>query len=153
MEAGRYIVEKSDLMGDLENSKLEVVQFMVEQQIEQGNAPDVRVFWFDKRASFSNKGFDWSKVQGLSVKEVANIVLDNDLIILNHYNSLKKEDVDTIKHDFELHQKITIAALQGLLSNNSADQSNDQYVVQRSVMIADMMCEYYEANKNSFLKP
>lgn len=55
-----YIVEKSDLIGEIANFPIEVVQKMIEEQVEQGNAPDVQVFLNDKVAGVEDGGFYWA---------------------------------------------------------------------------------------------
>ena len=54
-----FKVEKSDLVGDIENFPIEVVQKMVEEQVKQGNEPDVEVFQRCAIAGADLGGFDW----------------------------------------------------------------------------------------------
>lgn len=55
----KYVVEKSDLVGEIKNFELELVQEMVDEQIRQGNNADVTVFQKRKYASKDEFGFDW----------------------------------------------------------------------------------------------
>jgi hypothetical protein len=54
-----FNVEKSDLVGDIENFPIEVVEKMVEEQVKQGNKPDVEVFQRCAIAGAELGGFDW----------------------------------------------------------------------------------------------
>lgn len=56
-----FKVEKSDLVGDIENFPIEVVEQMVEEQVKQGNKPDVEVFQRCAIAGADLGGFDWFK--------------------------------------------------------------------------------------------
>lgn len=58
-----FNVEKSDLVGDIENFPIEVVEKMVEEQVKQGNKPDVEVFQRCAIAGAELGGFDWIKTK------------------------------------------------------------------------------------------
>lgn len=58
----KKLVTKKDLKGDLSGFPLEVVQWMCDQQVEQGNEFDVEVFQKDCKTSSIYGGFTWSKV-------------------------------------------------------------------------------------------
>lgn len=51
-----YIPKKS-----IKNFPIEVVNYMIEQQVRQGNKADVTVFERDYRADRKNGGFDWMR--------------------------------------------------------------------------------------------
>ena len=53
-------VEQSDLIGEIENFPIEVVQRMVDEQVRQGNEPDVTVFQNHADEYKCNGGFEWS---------------------------------------------------------------------------------------------
>lgn len=55
-----YKVKESDLIWDIEGFPIEVVQWMVEQQVKQGNKANVTVFQVRKDAGFHLGGFTWS---------------------------------------------------------------------------------------------
>jgi hypothetical protein len=55
-----FKVEQSDLVGDIEEYPIEVVEKMIEEQIKQGNCPNVAVFQNDVSACAGDGGFDWS---------------------------------------------------------------------------------------------
>ena len=54
-------VEQSDLIGKIENFPIEVVQRMVDEQVIQGNKPDVKVFQRRNLAPVSCGGFVWAR--------------------------------------------------------------------------------------------
>ena len=56
-----YKVEQSDLVGDIKGFPIEVVEKMVEEQVKQGNCPNVKVFQDDLGACAGDDGFTWSK--------------------------------------------------------------------------------------------
>ena len=58
-----YKVKQSDLIGEIKDFPIEVVQKMVEEQIAQGNAPDVTVFQNDSNAIVEYDGFSWEETE------------------------------------------------------------------------------------------
>lgn len=54
-----FKVEPSDLIGDIENFPIEVVEKMIEEQVKQGNQPNVAVFQNYGSADDEEGGFDW----------------------------------------------------------------------------------------------
>ena len=56
-----FKVEQSDLIGAIEGFPIEVVQKMVDEQVAQGNCPNVTVFQDDLSACAGDDGFTWSK--------------------------------------------------------------------------------------------
>lgn len=55
----RYVVEKSDLVGQIRSVTLEIVQEMVDEQIRQRNCADVTIFQEKRCANKNEFGFDW----------------------------------------------------------------------------------------------
>lgn len=55
-----FKVEQSDLVGDIKDFPIEVVEKMIEEQVKQGNQPNVEVFQHYIFAGDSDNGFDWS---------------------------------------------------------------------------------------------
>ena len=55
----KYKVSEKDLIGDIEYFPIEVVEKMIEEQVEQGNDPDVSVFQKDRYEIKENGGFSW----------------------------------------------------------------------------------------------
>ena len=49
--------------GDIKGFPEEVVEWMLDQQEEQGNKRDIKVFENEKCACFENKGFEWSRTE------------------------------------------------------------------------------------------
>ena len=59
-----FKVEKSDIVDSmLENFPVEVVEKMIEEQIKQGNAPSLEVFFNNLRADKYQGGFDWDETE------------------------------------------------------------------------------------------
>lgn len=56
-----YKVEQSDLVGSIKDFPIEVAQKMVEEQVAQGNRPNVKVFQDDLSACAGDDGFTWSQ--------------------------------------------------------------------------------------------
>ena len=54
-----YKVKQTDLIGAIEDFPIEVVQKMVEEQVKQGNEPDVTLFQNDATCDVFNGGFTW----------------------------------------------------------------------------------------------
>ena len=55
-----FNVEKSDLVGGIENFPIEVVEKMIDEQVKQGCRADVKVFQKFPAAGIGENGFDWS---------------------------------------------------------------------------------------------
>jgi hypothetical protein len=55
-----FKVEQSDLVGDIKGFPIEVVEKMIEEQVKQGNCPNVEVFQKYNRADRKGGGFNWS---------------------------------------------------------------------------------------------
>jgi hypothetical protein len=58
-----FKVEMTDLVGGIENFPIEVVEKMIEEQVKQGNQPDVVAFQRCHDASVALGGFDWDKTE------------------------------------------------------------------------------------------
>lgn len=54
-----FKVEQSDLVGDIKDFPIEVVEKMIEEQVKQGNCPNVEVFQKYGSADVSYDGFTW----------------------------------------------------------------------------------------------
>lgn len=57
----KYVVKKSDLIGEIKNFTVELVQEMVDEQVRQGNNADVEVFQKQRNADKSEYGFYWDE--------------------------------------------------------------------------------------------
>lgn len=67
-------VTKQDLTGEIEDFYLEVVQWMCEQQVAQGNEFNPKVFQKHKSADSINGGFDWDRTD-ISYYKCREIIL------------------------------------------------------------------------------
>lgn len=54
-----FKVEQSDLVGDIKEFPIEVVEKMIEEQIKQGNRPNVEVFQHYANTDTADGGFNW----------------------------------------------------------------------------------------------
>ena len=54
-----FKVEQSDLVGDIMDFPIEVVEKMIEEQVRQGNCPNVEVFQRSVTSEVEGGGFDW----------------------------------------------------------------------------------------------
>lgn len=59
----RDIVTKDDLIKELKNVPIEIAQHMVDEQIKQGNKPDVQKFQYYITSNKIEGGFDWNKTE------------------------------------------------------------------------------------------
>lgn len=58
-----FKVEQSDLVGDIKDFPIEVVEKMIEEQVKQGNCPNVEVFQNYATAGVSDDGFTWGNTE------------------------------------------------------------------------------------------
>ena len=58
-----FKVEQSDLVGDIKDFPIEVVEKMIEEQVKQGNCPNVEVFQKYNRADRKRGGFNWDNAE------------------------------------------------------------------------------------------
>lgn len=56
-------VEKRDLVGGIQNFPIEVVEKMIEEQVRQGNLPNVEVFQENPAVGMDDGGFNWRKTE------------------------------------------------------------------------------------------
>lgn len=54
-----FKVEQSDLVGNIKDFPIEVVEKMIEEQVKQGNCPNVKVFQNYVTADVDDGGFSW----------------------------------------------------------------------------------------------
>ena len=54
-----YCIKQEDLKGQLEGFPLEVVKAMIEEQVRQGNEPNIEVFQENADQNKRDGGFDW----------------------------------------------------------------------------------------------
>jgi hypothetical protein len=58
-----FKVEQSDLVGDIKDFPIEVVEKMIEEQVKQGNCPNVEIFQNDSSACAGDGGFSWAETE------------------------------------------------------------------------------------------
>lgn len=58
-----FKVEQSDLVGDIKDFPIEVVEKMIEEQVKQGNCPNVEVFQKYGSADVNDDGFTWGNTE------------------------------------------------------------------------------------------
>lgn len=58
-----FKVEQSDLVGNIKDFPIEVVEKMIEEQVKQGNCPNVEVFQKYGSADVSDDGFTWGNTE------------------------------------------------------------------------------------------
>jgi hypothetical protein len=58
-----FKVEQSDLVGFIKNFPIEVVEKMIEEQVKQGNCPNVEVFQKYITADVDDGGFAWNQTE------------------------------------------------------------------------------------------
>jgi hypothetical protein len=58
-----FNVEKSDLVGCIKDFPIEIVEKMVEEQVKQGNKPDVEVFQKYASEDATDGGFNWGDTE------------------------------------------------------------------------------------------
>lgn len=58
-----FKVEKSDLVGDIKDFPIEIVEKMIEEQVKQGNCPNVEVFQNGITTDAHNGGFHWENTE------------------------------------------------------------------------------------------
>ena len=59
----KYKITKKDMIGNLKGFPVSVVVKMMEEQEEQGNKPDVKVFQKNSDANKYLDGFDWANTE------------------------------------------------------------------------------------------
>ena len=58
-----FKVEQSDLVGDIKDMPIEVVEKMIEEQVAQGNCPNVEIFQKNLTADTADGGFNWEDTE------------------------------------------------------------------------------------------
>jgi hypothetical protein len=58
-----FKVEQSDLVRDIKDFPIEVVEKMIEEQVKQGNCPNVEIFQNDSSACAGDGGFSWAETE------------------------------------------------------------------------------------------
>lgn len=58
-----FKVEQSDLVGNIKDFPIEVVEKMIEEQVKQGNCPNVEAFQHYANADVADDGFTWNNTE------------------------------------------------------------------------------------------
>ena len=99
-----FKVEQSDLVGNIKDFPIEVVEKMIEEQVRQGNRPDVTVFQKYVNAAVGFGGFDWDETEDGPFFWVEVINRDNFEEFFKKY--LKKTNLVYIVGDSEIGMDI-----------------------------------------------
>ena len=152
----------SKYKGDIENFPEEVVEWMCDQQVNQRNPRNVRVFEKYKLADKPSRGFTWAKVDipiecpyGPS-DFCAKVIEDEEFYLIPQYFPKKYQLAPEIDIDAILQTKPTVkpklafdenrlkaacAAMTGILSNPHCSHFEDDQVAAASVAQADALIE------------
>lgn len=80
----KYGLKESDAKGDLKGFPLEIIEKMIDNQVLQGNPPNVSVFIKHRDGGKSYGGFNWDAyIDG--IKFLSNVILNR------HYNYFYKK--------------------------------------------------------------
>lgn len=109
-----YTVKKSDLKGKIADFPIEVVQKMVDEQVAQGNRPNVEIFQKKPQAEHEYRGFDWNETFDDSVfwndvinnkkfniffaKYPKNKIISKDKNEVCKHESLKEKDEEIVEN-------------------------------------------------------
>lgn len=130
-----FKVDKADLVGDIKDLPIEVVEKMIEEQVKQGNCPNVEVFQKYNRADRKRGGFNWSNTDD-GMDFWSNVINDCDFdLFFKKYP--KKAKLVYIVGDSEVGMDIikTLEKYGGINVHDYKGTEND--------------CVYYiEPNKN-----
>ena len=63
--------------GEIKDFPIEVIEWMLTEQVEQGNKQDVTVFERNKISELSTRGFDWERSKRLSAYDCSCIIGGN----------------------------------------------------------------------------
>lgn len=99
-----FKVEQSDLVGDIKDMPIEVVEKMIEEQVAQGNCPNVEIFQKNLTADNVDGGFNWYKSDGGSGFWIEVIENDNFELFFEKYP--KKPNLVYIVGDSEIGMDI-----------------------------------------------
>ena len=153
----------SKYKGDIENFPEEVVEWMCDQQVKQGNPRNVRVFERYKLADKPDGGFTWAKVDipiecsSGSFGFCADVIENENFDIITQYFPKKSQSAPEIDIDAILQTKDTgkpiitfndehrfqaaCAAMTGILSNPHCSHFEDDQVAAAAITQADALIE------------
>ena len=122
-----YKVKQTDLIGAIEDFPIEVVQKMVEEQVKQGNEPDVTSFQNDATCEVSNGGFTWEKTNDGEEFWFDVIVYGNYDLFFEKYPEKNNTNLVYIVGDSEIGMDIikTLEKYGGINEHNYKGERND----------------------------
>lgn len=92
-------IEKSDLVGGIQDFPIEVVEKMIEEQVKQGNLPDVEVFQKNPIAGMDDGGFNWKKTeQGYEFWDEVIGEGDFELFFMTYNKTTNTRDMDKFEY-------------------------------------------------------
>lgn len=107
------LVEEKDLIGDLEDFPIEVVRWLVEEQVRQGNSVDVSVFQEDVDVDYNGGGIDWDdcpEEEGFCIDILMYKRFD---VFFDKYPKQEEEEPKHEKtiYDLDLHESLYLPNL------------------------------------------
>lgn len=133
-----FKVEQSDLVGDIKDFPIEVVEKMIEEQVKQGNQPNVEAFQNYANADADDGGFTWDKTNDGNVFWLDVIDSRNFDLFFEKYPKKNKPNLVYIVGDSEIGMDIikTLEKYGGINEHNYKGNRND-------------VAYYIEPNNNS----
>lgn len=101
-----FKVEQSDLVGNIKNFFIEVVEKMIEEQVKQGNQPNIEVFQNNNTMNAVYGGFDWDKTDDGVEFWSEVIVNDNFDLFFERYPKKNNTNLVYIIGDSEIGMNI-----------------------------------------------
>ena len=122
-----YKVEQSDLVGDIANFPIEVVEKMIEEQVAQGNCPNVEIFQKNVSADANDDGFTWGRTDDGEDFWLDIIDNDNFDLFFEKYPKRKNTNLVYIVGDSEIGMDIikTLEKYGGINEHNYKGERND----------------------------
>ena len=120
-----FKVEQSDLVGSIKDFPIEVVEKMIEEQVKQGNCPNVEVFQNYPNADTADGGFNWSDTK--DGYDFWMEVIDDDNFELFFEKYPKKANLIYIAGDSEIGMDIikTLEKYGGINEHNYKGERDD----------------------------
>ena len=122
-----FKVEQSDLVGDIKDFPIEVVEKMIEEQVKQGNCPNVEVFQQYISASVDDDGFTWGDTEDGDDFWIEIIDGGNFDLFFKKYPKKNKPNLVYIVGDSEIGMDIikTLEKYGGINEHNYKGERND----------------------------
>jgi hypothetical protein len=144
-----FNVEKSDLVGGIENFPIEVVEKMIEEQVRQDNIPNVEVFQKCATLDDDDGGFTWKNTKD-GEKFWKEVIVENNFdLFFKKYR--KKPNLVYIIGDSEIGMDIikTLEKYGGVNTHNyKGDSDGTLYYIEPNNNTIEMC--YADTDKNLF---